>query len=156
MPFGTASHDSPMTKGPLGTPIASMVRLWWDMYHPIQSTTCAKLYLDASLYSLSDESDHTRISVVVYERVSIRYLDSMVNMGHRECVCAWVAWFGTYFFTIWTMSSSSRTWSNPTFCGLCLALIPHTRALTTTLIQYTGTHAQPRKPYYLKSRTRLL
>ena len=38
------------------------------------------------------------------------------------------------FFTIWTMSSSSRRWSLPTFCGRCLADEPHTKAYLNCLI----------------------
>lgn len=34
-----------------------------------------------------------------------------------------------YFFTSWITSSSSMTWSLPTFCGLCLTDAPHTSAL---------------------------
>lgn len=34
-----------------------------------------------------------------------------------------------HFFTSWITSSSSITWSLPTFCGLCLTDEPQTRAL---------------------------
>lgn len=34
-----------------------------------------------------------------------------------------------YFFTSWMTSSSSITWSLPTFWGLCFTDAPHTRAL---------------------------
>lgn len=34
-----------------------------------------------------------------------------------------------HFFTSWITSSSSNTWSLPTFWGLCLTDDPHTRAL---------------------------
>ena len=32
------------------------------------------------------------------------------------------------FLTIYTTSSSSKTWARPTFWGVCLALVPHTNA----------------------------
>lgn len=34
-----------------------------------------------------------------------------------------------YFLTSWITSSSSSTWSLPTFCGLCFTDDPHTNAL---------------------------
>ena len=57
------------------------------------------------------------------------------------------------FFTICTTSSSSRTWSLPTFCGWCLHDVPQTHALPSHSVsrRHTLPRAQTRSAtYYLK------
>lgn len=46
-----------------------------------------------------------------------------------EVYCSCKASESFYFLTSWITSSSSSTWSFPTFCGLCFTDDPHTNAL---------------------------
>ena len=41
-----------------------------------------------------------------------------------------------HFLTIWTMSSSIRTWALPHFCGWCLHDLPHTHAYLNCFMMF--------------------
>lgn len=54
------------------------------------------------------------------------------QLGHAKCLSLF------YFLTSWMTSSSSITWSLPTFWGLCFTEEPHTSALERRIDEKSG------------------
>lgn len=74
--------------------------------------------------NLKPHDTHTRSD----ELISLTIYGAHVQRAVRPRPCSWDN-ISFHFFTSWITSSSSITWSLPTFWGLCLTDAPHTRAL---------------------------